>query len=122
MSKCRAQRALNNHFVPKHWLKRGRILCRDPNGKDTNLVIFMKNVEENLVLLNQFFLSITEFVKLVQGLDYQANLLSLNSAIKAPRAGEHDGFAVVSNEVRKLAEQTKKTIAEIDAIVQTSNK
>ncbi|MFF2455678.1 methyl-accepting chemotaxis protein [Peribacillus simplex] len=79
----------------------------------------MKNVDENRVLLNQFFLSITEFVKLVQGIGYQANLLSLNSAIKAPRAGEHDGF--VSNEVRKLAEQTKKSIAEIDAIVQTSN-
>jgi heme-based aerotactic transducer len=57
--------------------------------------------------LNQSFSSITEFVKLVQGMADQTNLLSLNSAIEAVRAGEHDnGFAVVSNEVRKLAEQT----------------
>ncbi|MCK2003480.1 methyl-accepting chemotaxis protein [[Brevibacterium] frigoritolerans] len=90
--------------------------------KIQNLVNFMKNVDEKIVLLNQSFLSITEFVKLVQGMADQTNLLSLNSAIEAARAGEHgNGFAVVSNEVRKLAEQTKKSIAEIDAIVQSSN-
>lgn len=90
--------------------------------KIQNLVYFMKNVDEKIVLLNQSFLSITEFVKLEQGMADQTNLLSLNSAIEAARAGEHgNGFAVVSNEVRKLAEQTKKSIAEIDENVQSSN-
>ncbi|WP_148358624.1 globin-coupled sensor protein [Peribacillus simplex] len=114
----RAELSLRSKTLAEEGQNRMQILTE----KIQNLVIFMKNVDEKIVLLNQSFLSITEFVKLVQGIADQTNLLSLNSAIEAARAGEHgNGFAVVSNEVRKLAEQTKKSIAEIDAIVQTSN-
>ncbi|WP_336862428.1 globin-coupled sensor protein [Peribacillus frigoritolerans] len=115
---ARAEQSLRSKTMAEEGQNRMQILTE----KIQNLVIFMKNVDEKIVLLNQSFLSITEFVKLVQGIADQTNLLSLNSAIEAARAGEHgNGFAVVSNEVRKLAEQTKKSIAEIDAIVQTSN-
>ncbi|MBU8878149.1 globin-coupled sensor protein [Bacillus sp. FJAT-29790] len=119
-----------SHLVESSYKQAKMVLQQVQDGQETliSLLNSMKQVEldtqvmrETVQQLEDSSKNIHAIVGIVHSIADQTNLLALNSAIEAARAGEHGkGFAVVSQEVKKLAEKTKNSIGNIQQLVMSS--
>jgi len=94
------------------------------------VILSMKNIDNQMSLISETVIkladqnrAIGEITSSVSDIADQSNLLAVNAAIEAAKAGEHGrGFTVVAQEIRSLADQSKKATAQVKEILSEVNK
>ena len=100
--------------------KHGEQTAQEMQMQMQAMAVAVQESANSIAALDTHANKIDEIVEVIHAIADQTNLLALNASIEAARAGEHgNGFAVVAEEVRKLAEQSKTSAAEITKTIHT---
>lgn len=98
--------------------KSGLAIFRESAQASEQMSHALNDAAQVVMRLKEQSVQINDVIEVIRGVSDQTNLLALNAAIEAARAGEQGrGFAVVADEVRQLASRTNKTTEEIVAVV-----
>ncbi|MEW9110852.1 MAG: globin-coupled sensor protein [Cytobacillus gottheilii] len=117
-----AQRGSELSTIAENSAELGSSQLKQQNENMVNIENAVSKISKDIDILLGISKQMQGIVGMVTGIADQTNLLSLNAAIEAARAGQHGlGFSVVAGEVRKLSDETKKSVLEVSSLINTIN-